>query len=188
MKIVCAVAVAICVSMPAFAGFDGPIQTSVGLMGGKSMTGVHGQASFASLDVDWSRVFLSRTELTWGLQPFFIQQPSHFFVRDGHGSQNALALQLTLGLRHQFRSVSASIRPFLEIGSGPMFSNRKVPVTASNVNFDSFGTLGATFHVRNGYAPYFGFRFQHISNGGIVADRNPGYNVGSVVFGVRCVR
>lgn len=188
MKFTAAVLVALSLSMPAFAGFNGPVQTSIALMAGKSMTGVHGQASVAALHFDFSRAFRPHTAVTWGVQPFFIQQPSHFFTADGKGNENALALQLTLGLRHQFGSLSAATRPFVEIGSGPLFSNRRVPVTSSKVNFDSYGTLGATFHARNGYAPFAGFRFQHISNAGIVADRNPGYNIGSIVFGVRLVR
>jgi hypothetical protein len=189
MKNTFAVLVAMSLSVPAFAGFNGPIQTSIALMAGKSMTGVHGQASVAALHFDFSRAFRPHTEATWGVQPFFIQQPNHFFTRDGKGNENTLALQLTLGLRHQFGSLSAAAtRPFVEIGSGPLFSDKKIPVTSSKVNFNSYGTVGATFHARHGYAPYAGFRFQHISNGGIVGDRNPGYNIGALVFGIRLVR
>jgi hypothetical protein len=175
---------ALCVSLHAFAGFHGPIQTSVGLVGGKSMTGVHGQGSFASVHFDFSRAFLEHTELTWGVQPWLIEQPSHFFVADGKDNEHALALHFTLGLRHHFGSASANVRPFVELGSGPMFSSKKVPATTSRINFDSYGTLGATFHGRT----YVGFRFQHISNAGIVADRNPGFNIGSIVFGIRLAR
>jgi hypothetical protein len=180
--------VALCVSMPAFAGFNGPIETSIGLLGGKSMNGVHGQGSFASVHFDFSRAFRPHTELTWGVQPWLIEQPSHFFVADGKDNEHTFALHFTLGLRHHFGSESASARPFVELGSGPMFSAKKVPATTSRINFDSYGTAGVTFHVRNGYAPYVGFRFQHISNAGIVADRNPGFNIGSLVFGVRLAR
>jgi hypothetical protein len=188
MKRALALLVAIGVSMPALAAFHGPIQLSIGLMAGKSMTGVHGQGSFAAAHFDFSRAFLPHTEATWGIQPIFIEQPQHFFVSDGHGNEHALALQLTLGLRHHFRSESANTRPYVEIGSGPLWSNKRVPATSAHINFDSYGTVGATFHARNGYAPYAGFRFQHISNAGIVADRNPGYNIGSIVIGVRLVR
>ena len=179
---------AICLSAPAFAGFHGPVQTSIGLMAGKSMTGVHGQGSFASVHFDFSRAFRKHTELTWGVQPWLIEQPSHFFVANGKENEHAYAMHLTLGLRHQFGSESASARPFVELGSGPMWSSRRVPATSSHINFDSYGTVGATFHARHGYAPYAGFRFQHISNGGIVGDRNPGYNIGALVFGIRLVR
>ena len=175
-------------SAPAFAAFHGPIQTSIGLMLGKSMSGVHGQASFVAVPFEYSRAFLPRTAVTWGFQPFFIQQPNHFFVADGNDKQTAFALQLTLGLRHEFGSENANTRAYVDIGSGPMWSNKKVPVTSSTINFDSYGTIGATFRARNGRAPYVGFRFQHISNAGIVADRNPGYNIGSIVFGIRLVR
>ena len=175
---------ALCVSMPALAAFHGPIETSVGLVGGKSMTGVHGQGSFASVHFDFSRAFMKQTELTWGVQPWLIEQPSHFFVADGKQNEHAFALHFTLGLRHHFGSESATTRPFVELGSGPMFSSKKVPATTSRINFDSYGTVGVTFHGRQ----YLGFRFQHISNAGIVADRNPGFNIGSIIFGVRLAR
>ncbi|HJW92095.1 MAG TPA: acyloxyacyl hydrolase [Thermoanaerobaculia bacterium] len=177
-------AAALCVSVPAFAGFNGPMETSIALVGGKSMNGVHGQGTFASLHFDFSRAFREHTELTWGVQPWLIEQPSHFFVADGKDNENAFALHFTLGLRHHFGSASANVRPFVELGSGPMFSSKKVPATTSRINFDSYGTAGVTFHGRQ----YLGFRFQHISNAGIVADRNPGFNIGSIVFGIRLAR
>jgi hypothetical protein len=179
---------AICVSTHAFGGFRGPTRTSIGAAAGKSMSGVHGQASLASFHFELSRAFLAHTEVTSGVQPMFIEQPSHFFVADGKGNEHAFAVQFTLGLRHHFRDESANTRPFIELGSGPMFSDKRVPVTSSRVNFYSYGAVGATFHARNGYAPYAGFRFGHISNAGIVADRNPGYNIGSIVLGVRFAR
>jgi len=188
MKNALAVLVAIGVSLPALAGFRGPVQASIGVLAGKSMTGVHGQGSFASVHFDFSRAFRKHTELTWGVQPWLIEQPSHFFVANGKENEHAYAMHLTLGLRHQFGSESASARPFVELGSGPMWSSRRVPATSSHINFDSYGTVGATFHARHGWAPFTGFRFQHISNGGIVGDRNPGFNIGSIVIGIRLVR
>ena len=152
------------------------------------MTGVHGQGSFAAAHFDFSRAFLPHTEATWGIQPIFIEQPQHFFVATARGTSTRSRCSSRSGFRHQFRAESANTRPYVEIGSGPLWSNKRVPATSAHVNFDSYGTVGTTFHARNGYAPYAGFRFQHISNAGIVADRNPGYNIGSIVIGVRLVR
>jgi hypothetical protein len=180
--------VAISVSLPAFAGLHGPTRKSAGASAGKSMTGVHGQGSFAMIQFELSRAFLAHTEVTSGVQAMFIEQPSHFFIADGRGNEHAIALQSTLGIRHHFGAESAPTRPFIELASGPMWSDKRVPATSSRVNFYSYGAIGATFHARNGYAPYAGVRFGHISNAGIVADRNPGYNIGSIVFGVRFVR
>jgi hypothetical protein len=179
---------AISVSLSAFAGFRGPARKSVGGSAGKSMTGVHGQGSFAMIQFELSRAFLAHTEVTSGIQPMLIEQPSHFFVAGSHENEHVIALQSTLGIRHHFGGESAGTRPFIEIASGPMWSSKRVPATSSRVNFYSYGSVGATFRVRNGYAPYAGVRFGHISNAGIVADRNPGYNIGSIVFGVRFVR
>jgi len=179
---------AMCLSVPAFAGFRGPIQWSMGLAAGKSMNGVHGQATFVSAQLEASRHFLAQTEVTSGIQPMLIEQPSHFFVSEGNGNERAVALQLTLGVRHHFGADPAKTRAFAEIVSGPLFSDKRVPVTSSRVNFYSYGTVGATFRARNGRAPYAGVRFGHISNAGIVADRNPGYNIVSVVFGIRLAR
>src|SRR6185369_2876955 len=183
-----AVLVALGVSTSAFAGFHGPVNRSVALVPGKSMNGVHGQGSFVALHFDFARAFLPRTEATWGIAPMWIEQPSHFFVSEGSGSEHVQAIQFTLGLRHHFGDESKSTRPFVEIGSGPMWSTKRVPATSSRFNFDSYGTVGATFRARNGWAPFAGLRVQHISNAGYVADRNPGYNIGSIVLGVRFAR
>lgn len=182
------VLLAIGVSMPALAGFRGPMQLSIGLAAGKSLNGIHGQASSAALQLELSRRFLARTEVTSGIQPMFLEQPSHFFIANGNETERVLAIQSTLGVRHYFRVDSAPTRPFLELASGPLWSSKRVPATASHLNFYSYATAGATFHARNGYAPYAGFRYGHISNGGIVAHRNPGFNIASLVFGVRRVR
>ncbi len=179
----------IAVAMPAFAGFNGPIQESIALAGGRSMNGVHGQVTIESLQFDFSRAFLPRTEFTWGFAPWLIEEPDHFLVAFGHGGTiHTKAVHLSIGVRHHFRDASANMRPYVEIGSGPMWSDKPIPVEASRFNFDSYGTAGVTFHARNGYAPYAGIRFQHISNGGYKADRNPGFNITAGVFGIRFVR
>ncbi len=177
------------VAVPAFAGFHGPIQTSIALSGGRSMNGVHGQLTAESLQFDFSRAFLPRTEFTWGIAPWLIDEPDHFLVAFGNGGrERTKALHLSIGVRHHFRDASANARPYVEMGSGPMWSDKPVPIEASRFNFDSYGTVGATFHARKGYAPYAGIRFQHISNGGYKADRNPGFNITAAVFGIRLVR
>jgi hypothetical protein len=188
MKRTLVLLLAIGVSTPALAGFRGPMQLSIGLAAGKSMNGVHGHGTFASVQLELSRRFLSRTEVTSGIQPMFIEQPSHFFVADGKGNEHAIGIQSTLGIRHHFSGENANTRLFVELASGPLFTNKRVPTSSSRVNFYSYGTAGATFRARNGYAPYAGVRFGHISNAGIVADRNPGYNIASIVFGFRRVR
>lgn len=76
------------------------------------------------------------------------------------------------------------VSPYADLGTGPMFSNRRVPAATSKINMSSQLSLGATLFAGARFPLSAGYRFSHISDGG-VSGRNPGLNVHSVVVGTR---
>jgi hypothetical protein len=67
-----------------------------------------------------------------------------------------------------------SVVPYLEIGSGTLFTNTKVPEGTSRINFTSGGALGLHF-LRSKHNVSAEARFMHISNAGL-STLNPGIN------------
>jgi hypothetical protein len=64
--------------------------------------------------------------------------------------------------------------PYIDIGGGTLFTNDKVPVGTSRVNFTTSGAIGAHFF-RSKYNWSAELRFMHISNAGLIRP-NPGIN------------
>jgi hypothetical protein len=67
-----------------------------------------------------------------------------------------------------------SVVPYLEIGSGTLFTNTKVPEGTSRINVTSGGALGLHF-LRSKHNVSAEVRFMHISNAGL-STLNPGIN------------
>jgi hypothetical protein len=67
-----------------------------------------------------------------------------------------------------------TVRPYLEVGGGTLFTNNQVPSGTSRVNFTSGGALGLHF-MRHKYNWAAEVRFMHISNASL-ANHNPGIN------------
>ena len=70
---------------------------------------------------------------------------------------------------------SARTVPYLELGGGVLFSNTKVPLDTSRVNFVTHAALGFHFFVHEKRALSFNVRYEHISNAGLTVP-NPGIN------------
>jgi hypothetical protein len=71
---------------------------------------------------------------------------------------------------------------------GPNSENsRRVPAATSRFNFNPQVSLGVLAFSGSIAPVRFGYRFQHISNGGITS-RNPGLNVNSFFIGVQVKR
>jgi len=175
-------------SLPAFAG---PRELNGYLSGGVSMQNWHGQARIGSaqLELVWDskRVqrWISHTEIGTTAILSDVDQPRewdpyHF----GAATNQVKAIGLELYARHLWRTGSNRAQPFLEIGSGPMWSMREVPATTSHINFQSQFALGAVFFPQSKTPLRIGWRFFHISNG-VIAERNPGLNVNSIYIGTR---
>lgn len=166
----------------------GPSRSGFTIIGGRSMQNWHGQASLEAIKFEYGRGISNRTDLLFAFAPMSIQQPKSWFGNLYHdGNERVAALHASLILRRNFRVDSQSLRPYVEIGSGPMWATRRVPASTSRFNFDSHIGTGAVFGAHNGFAPFAGVAFQHVSNGGY-APRNPGLNFTSVVFGFRMLR
>jgi len=78
-------------------------------------------------------------------------------------------------------------RTYVELGTGPMWSNRRVPAATSRFNMDSQLSLGLEVFGASRVPVRVGYRFSHISNGGLTG-RNPGLNVHSLFVGTRAMR
>jgi hypothetical protein len=65
-----------------------------------------------------------------------------------------------------------------------MWSNRRIPAATSKLNFNSQLGLGIVLFPNARMPLFAGYRFFHISNGGLTG-RNPGLNVNGFFVGAR---
>ena len=75
-------------------------------------------------------------------------------------------------------------RGYVELGTGPMWSNRRVPAATSRLNMNSQLGFGTTLFTQSRVPLRVAYRFSHISNGGLT-HRNPGLNVHTIMAGTR---
>lgn len=168
---------------------------------GKSPMNFHGHSVFKTLTfevVDDA----SRAQNVWGVRRLpkrwfhntdigaslsyhdIRQARSWFGYRYGDPNDSVRGESLYLFLRHRFRVDSPSLQPFIDIGTGPMWANRRVPAATSRFNFSSQLGLGVTLWPSSRMPVMAGYRFAHISNG-LIASRNPGLEVSSFFIGTR---
>ena len=108
------------------------------------------------------------------------QARSWFGYRDGDPDDNVRAVASFFFVRHGFRHA------YVELGTGPMWSNRRIPAATSRFNMNSQFGFGTTLFITRSRLPIrIGYRFSHISNGGIGSGRNPGIEVHSILIGTR---
>src|SRR5687767_11575285 len=109
-----------------------PNRLNVYGFGGKSMTGRIGQADIQAVNLEFGRAISHRTELGVVLAPMNIRQSkSGYDDQFGDGSQNVRAISGSLFARYHFGNDSATVRPFAELSSGPMWSEERVPAGTS---------------------------------------------------------
>jgi Lipid A 3-O-deacylase (PagL) len=158
---------------------------SIYATGGKSMTNWHGQAALQTLNFEIGRSLSKRTDVAFVFAPISIDQPISWFGGDfGEGNERVHAVSGSLLARRHFRVNSDRAIPYLEVSSGPMWANKRVPAATSRFNFISQGGFGVELMPQNRFPVVLGIRFAHISNGGY-APRNPGLNITSIVIGTR---
>src|SRR5436305_15288415 len=103
------------------------------------------------------------------------------FFDTQHQTECVNAASLSLLARKTF-SQRGSVKPYIEISSGPIYASKRVPETTSHFNFISQAGAGV---VTSGHTPLMiGIRVFHISNAGY-AERNPGINFTGILLGVR---
>ena len=157
--------------------------------GGKSVTTVHGQASFRTLQFelhgDWPLLKRWVAKATAGVSVSYHdirQARSWFGYTYGDPNDSVRGESAYFFVRRAWRE-QESLRPYVEVGTGPMWSNRRVPAATSRFNFNSQFGLG-TMLFADRQPMYVVVRFAHISNG-LIAGRNPGWNVTSLLVGTR---
>ncbi|HEX6095049.1 MAG TPA: acyloxyacyl hydrolase [Thermoanaerobaculia bacterium] len=152
--------------------------------GGKSSTTWHGQADVQSLQLELGHALSSRSTVAIAGGVVNLWQPRSWFGDlYGDGNESVRALAVSLLLRHAWRP-QASVRPYLEGGTGPLVAEKRVPASTSRFNFASQAGAGLVFNARGRMPVFAGYRFLHISNGGY-SPRNPGLNVSAAVVGVQ---
>jgi hypothetical protein len=161
-----------------------PQSFNVYFSGGQNAMNRHGHSVFRSIHFEVagssSRLpkFLRDDQAGAALTYSAVRQARSWFgYADGDPDDNVRAESLYLFVRRERRGF------FADIGTGPMWSNRRIPAATSRLNFNSQVSLGIILFSR----VRLGYRFSHISNGGL-AGRNPGLNVHSVLIGLRAKR
>jgi len=153
-------------------------------VGGKSATNWHGQADLQLLQLELGRTLTQRTTLAIVAGAANLWQPRSWFGDlYGDGNESVQALSASLLLRRTWRPDSRW-RPYVEVASGPMVSQKRVPAATSHFNFMTQAGAGFVYNVGGRVPVFAGYRFLHISNAGY-ASRNPGLNVSAAVFGVQ---
>jgi hypothetical protein len=147
------------------------------LTAGKSFTNWHGQADLQSLSFEWTRQRWKNVEAGFAVSPQIFWRPRSWFGYDyGNGNEKVNAIGASILARYRFRQRRA-FRPYAELAIGPVIAEKQVPAATSQFNVATQPGFGVDIG-----AVRIGYRFSHISNGGI-APRNPGLNVSSIVFG-----
>lgn len=155
------------------------------VFGGKSMTGRIGQADIQAINYEFGHAISSRTEFGTTIAVMNIRQlRSGYEEQFGPGARNVPAISSSLFIRRHFGGGSR-LRPFIELSSGPLYSRYRVPAGTSRFNFYSQGGVGVTWNPTARVGIITGWRFGHISNGGIEPDKNPGYNTNTLVIGLQ---
>lgn len=166
-----------------------PRELSVLLSTGESRMNVHGHSVFRRT-ITFELLGKSRLAERWlksnaGASIGYSdirQARSWFGYRDGDPNDSVRAASSFFFVRHLFP------RAYVEVGTGPMWSNRRVPAATARFNMNSQFGFGTTLFTRSRFPLRFGYRFSHISNGGIGGGRNPGLQVHSVVIAMRVRR
>ena len=176
-------------SSPVFAG-----DFNVYLGDARSDTNRHGQSRFRLISFE----LLGRPELMRYVERYLpnaragvdinysdVRQPRSWFgYTYGDPDDSVRAEWAHFFIRNYWRPSSNTLRPYADIGTGPMWSNRRIPAATSKFNFSSQLGLGVVLFPNARMPLYAGYRFFHISNGGLTG-RNPGLNVNGFFIGTR---
>jgi hypothetical protein len=168
-----------------------PREFNVFLSSGTSVKDLHGQATLHSIHfelagrADW--MHLRDTDVGVALIYSQVRQPHFLFPPEDGGPKDDLKAESAYFFGRKRWTRWTSVQPYVDVGSGPMWSNRRIPAATSRVNFQSQLTGGAIWFPRARFPLFTAYRFSHISNGGF-APRNPGVNVYSVIVGTHVVQ
>jgi len=164
-----------------------PREFNVDLSSGRSPMNFHGHSVFRSIHFEvvgesaLARRWLHADAGASIAYSDIRQARSWFGYRYGDPDDSVRAVSTFFFVRRYWNQLYA------EVGTGPMWSNRRVPAATSRLNMDSQLGFGAVLFRASRMPLRAGYRFSHISNGGATG-RNPGLNVHSIVVGARVMR
>jgi hypothetical protein len=160
----------------------------------KSETNRHGQSRFRTISFEltgrprllrYLARYLPDARAGVDLDYADVRQPRSWFgYTYGDPDDSVRAEWAHFFLRNYWRTSSNTLRPYVDIGTGPMWSNRRIPAATSKGNFNSQLGIGVVIFPNARMPLYAGYRFFHISNAGITG-RNPGLNVNGLFIGTR---
>jgi hypothetical protein len=175
-------------SSPALAG-----DFNIYLANAKSETNRHGQSRFRMISFE----LMGRPKLSRLLERYLpdarlgvdidyadVRQPRSWFGYTYGDPDDSVRAEWAHFFVRQYWRTSSNVRPYVDIGTGPMWSNRRIPAATSKLNFNSQLGLGIALFPNAKMPLYVGYRFFHISNGGLTG-RNPGLNVNGFFIGTR---
>ncbi len=188
MKIRVFLLLALLTALPAAAAT--PEALNLYFSAGRNPSNFHGSSNFRSLTFEmtldapllhrWAR--LHDTEAGASLSYHQIHQPRSWFGHKYGDPDDAVRGEsLFVFARHHWWAKS-DVQPFVDLGTGPMWANRRVPAATSRLNFNSQLGLGVILFANQRWPILAGYRFEHISNGGFTG-RNPGLDVHTVFLG-----
>lgn len=148
-------------------------------IGARSAPNKHGQVAFQSLNFEVSGP-TKYVEAGVVFAATHMSQPADFFDQL-HQTESVNAASVSLLGRHTFAQ-RGSLRPYVELSSGPIYASHRVPEGTSHFNFISQAGAGVMTSGQRQWM--FGIRVFHISNAGY-AEHNPGINFTSVLVGLR---
>jgi lipid A 3-O-deacylase len=160
-------------------------EVSIYVTGGKGITTWHGQADLQTLNLELGKMWSPRTDVAVVLSPLNVWQPQSWFGDSrGEGNEAVRAVSASVLVRRRFGSGTAKAQWYADVATGPMMAEKRVPAATSRFNFITQGGFGAIIGPSRRFPVYLGYRFAHISNGGY-SERNPGWNISSLVVGTR---
>ena len=170
-----------------------PREVNAYLSGGGSRMNFHGHSQFRSVHFEVAgqsaaaRKWLRTPEAGASIAYSDVHQARSWFgYRYGDPNDSVRAVSSYVFVRHRWRDWS-DFQPYAEIGTGPMWSNRRIPAATSRFNMNSQAGFGAVLFSNSRMPLRIGYRFSHISNGGLMG-RNPGLEVHQVIVGFRVHR
>lgn len=166
---------------------------NVYLSRGESPMTWHGHSVFRSIQFEWiarsPRVEKRIAHTTVGASFSYHdirQARSWFGYKYGDPNDSVRGYSSFFFARHHWRDNARNVQPFVELGTGPMWSNRRVPAATSRFNMNSQLGVGAMLFRGSRVPMFIGYHLSHISNGA-TAKRNPGLAVHSLMLGVRLI-
>jgi hypothetical protein len=187
--IVRSVVLLLLLSSTAFAG-----DFNIYLANAKSETNSHGQSRFRMISFELTGRpdllrfvdrYLPNARAGVDIDYSDVRQPRSWFgYTYGDPDDSVRAEWAHFFIRQYWRTSSNSLRPYADLGTGLMWSNRRIPAATSKLNFNSQLGLGVVLFPSAKTPLYIGYRFFHISNFGL-ASRNPGLNVNGFFIGTR---